>query len=336
MEDLLELLRALSEPVNPTRPRAPVEQSEQVSPIPADRLDRDVPWYVRAVLIDPDTATAIAELKATEADESPEEIEAGDAAAEPAEEEPETEEPAPEPVTEPLEPADASPEESTTGDPPLPRQRPAPEAEPVEPETAEAMDDVPAEPPEPPRIFQTGCPAVMTGAVEAEMLPPMTEGQCMIRSPLSVTALSVNGRMLPLSSPVTVGCEVATALPGWVADVENYFVARENTRVETLLTGTSYMCRNVNNAGEGRLSEHAFGNAVDIVGFALEDGRSVTLPEGWADPLSVEGRALRFAHDAACSRFMTTLGPEANALHRDHLHLDMGCHGERCEARLCE
>jgi hypothetical protein len=329
MEDLLELLRALSEPVNPTRPRAPVEQSEQVAPIPADRPDRDWPWFFRTMGIDPE-AEAAAEPDAgapVEAEEPPTE----DAA-------PDTVEPSPA-EEEPAEPPPPAPEESKSAEPenpPLPRERPDPEATPIEPETAEAMDDVPAEPPEPPRIFQTGCPAVMTGAVEAEMLPPMTEGQCMIRSPLSVTALSVNGRMLPLSSPVTVGCEVATALPGWVADVENYFVARENTRVETLLTGTSYMCRNVNNAGDGRLSEHAFGNAVDIVGFALEDGQSVTLPDGWADPLSVEGRALRFAHDAACSRFMTTLGPEANALHRDHLHLDMGCHGERCEARLCE
>jgi hypothetical protein len=317
----------LSEPVNPTRPRAPVEQSEQVAPIPADRPDRDWPWFFRTMGIDAESDVA--------AEEEPEATAAGTG-------ELPSEEPAPDPAAtppdeeEPDEPPPAAPEESEPAEPPLPRERPDPEAEPIEPEDAETMDEVPAEPPEPPRIFQTGCPAAMAGEVEAEMMPPIAEGQCTIRSPLSVTALSVNGRRLPLSSPVTVGCEVASALPGWVADVENYFVARENSRIETLLTGTSYMCRKVNNAGEGRLSEHAFGNAVDIVGFALEDGRSVTLPEGWADPLSVEGRALRFAHDAACSRFMTTLGPEANALHRDHLHLDMGCHGDRCEARLCE
>jgi hypothetical protein len=47
-------------------------------------------------------------------------------------------------------------------------------------------------------------------------------------------------------------------------------------------------------------------------------------------------RIIRFAHDAACTHFTTVLGPEANELHRDHLHIDLGCHGQRCVARLCE
>ncbi|MEI9900704.1 MAG: extensin family protein [Hyphomicrobium sp.] len=324
MEDLLELLRGLSEPVEPPPRAAP---TEQVAPVPADRRSRGWPELFEILDIttepqaeDPEDAVALPE-------EAPLAVEAPvTEAAEPAVVEPEA----------PAEPAAAEPvveAEPAVEEPPLPRERPAPE--PVEPETPDVAEEA-AAPDEPPRVFQTACPAVIAGAVEAEMLPPVSEGQCSIRSPLSVTAISVNGRMLPLSSPVTVGCEMATQLPGWAEEVEGYFVAREKTRLETLLTGTSYMCRNVNNADEGRLSEHAFGNAVDIVGFALEDGRSVTLPEGWSDPLSVEGRALRFAHGAACSRFMTTLGPEANALHHDHLHLDMGCHGERCEARLCE
>jgi hypothetical protein len=145
-----------------------------------------------------------------------------------------------------------------------------------------------------------------------------------------------NGRKVALSGPATLTCAMATALPGWVAEIDSYLRAKENTGIETVLVGTSYMCRNVNNASGGNLSFHAFANALDVTGFRLEDGRRVTLPGGWSDPLSMEGRALRFAHDAACARFTTTLGPEANALHRDHLHLDMGCHGSRCTARLCE
>lgn len=35
----------------------------------------------------------------------------------------------------------------------------------------------------------------------------------------------------------------------------------------------------------------------------------MSLPAGLQDPFSPEGRALRFAHEAACSLFMTTLGP---------------------------
>ncbi|HEX8580092.1 MAG TPA: extensin family protein, partial [Allosphingosinicella sp.] len=29
-------------------------------------------------------------------------------------------------------------------------------------------------------------------------------------------------------------------------------------------------------------------------------------------------------HQAGCRRFGVTLGPDANAFHRDHLHFDMG------------
>lgn len=244
---------------------------------------------------------------------------------------------------------------------PLPKPRPAEAAEPATPlpridprksETETPADEAkpPADPaehiepepetppaaPAPPRIYQSMCPAVIGGEVEAEIRPPISDGQCQAQSPLAVTGVLVNGRMVPLSGEAVTSCGMATALPGWVTEIDNYLFARENTRVAEVIVGTSYMCRNVNNASEGNLSFHAFAEAVDIVGFRLEDGRSVTVEGGWSNAASPEGRLLRFAHDAACARFSTTLGPEANALHKDHLHLDLGCHGVRCVARLCE
>ncbi|HEY9011089.1 MAG TPA: extensin family protein [Devosia sp.] len=245
--------------------------------------------------------------------------------------------------------------------PPLPKPRPAEAVEPAMPlprtdprkslpgtraktaapaaEPAEHIDpevDGPPAAPEPPRIYQSMCPAVIAGQVEAEMRPPISDGQCQAQSPLAVTGVLVNGRMVPLSGEVVTSCGMATALPGWVAEIDRYLFARENTRIAELVVGTSYMCRNVNNAEDGNLSFHSFAEAVDVVGFRLDDGRMVSVEGGWSDALSSEGRLLRFAHDAACARFSTTLGPEANALHKDHLHLDLGCHGARCEARLCE
>ena len=188
----------------------------------------------------------------------------------------------------------------------------------------------------PPRVYQAACPAVLAGLVEAEALPPIDEDGCGERSPLAVTGILVNGRMVPLSGTATVNCGMATVLPDWAAAIDSYLMARENTRIARILGGTSYMCRPRNNAAGADVSEHGFANALDVTGFELEDGRTIALPDGWADPLSAEGRLLRFAHDAGCARFTTTLGPEANALHRDHLHLDLGCHGKTCTARLCE
>ncbi|WP_375452304.1 extensin family protein [uncultured Devosia sp.] len=224
----------------------------------------------------------------------------------------------------------------------LPRERPEePEPEAVEP-PAVAVDSTPAapegttEPAEPGRIFQTACPAVLSGQVEAQALPPISEGQCQAQSPLSITGVLANGRMVPLSGAVTTDCGMASVLPDWVGQVDNYVRAHDDTTIASVTVGTGYMCRNVNNAAEGNLSFHAFADALDVVGFALEDGRSVTVEEGWTGTEAQGSRIVRFAHDAACGHFTTVLGPEANALHHDHLHLDLGCHGKSCTARLCQ
>jgi hypothetical protein len=203
-------------------------------------------------------------------------------------------------------------------------------------------DDKPAPaaetaPPKPPRIYQTACPAVIAGTVVAESLPPIADGgQCGAVSPLALSAVMVNGREVPVSGGVVTDCGIATVLPTWLGAVDGYLGAKENTGLKSVIVGTSYMCRPVNNAAGGNLSFHGLADALDVVGFELEDGRRVEVEKGWADALSSEGRLLRFAHDAACASFTTTLGPEANAEHHDHLHVDLGCHGKTCTARLCE
>ncbi len=212
---------------------------------------------------------------------------------------------------------------------PLPRRQTEPQ-QPVE----VIVPEIP--PPPPPRIYQAACPAVLAGQVEATMPEPVAEGACGERSPLSVTGVLVHGRMVPLSGAVIVNCGVASLLPMWAEAIDGYLMSREDTRLTRILVGTSYFCRNRNNALRGNVSEHGFANALDVVGFELEDGRTISLPDGWIDPASSAGRLLRFAHDSACSLFTTTLGPEANELHRDHLHVDLGCHGRNCTARLCE
>ncbi len=192
-------------------------------------------------------------------------------------------------------------------------------------------------PPKPPRDYQTACPAVIAGEVVAKSLPPIEDGgQCGAVSPLALSAVIVNGREVPVSGGVVTDCGIATALPKWLSAVDGYLGARENTGLKSVIVGTSYMCRPVNNAAGGNLSFHGLADALDVVGFELEDGRKVEVLSGWGDAQSSEGRLLRFAHDAACASFTTTLGPEANAEHRDHLHVDLGCHGKTCTARLCE
>lgn len=239
--------------------------------------------------------------------------------------------------TPPVPPA-ATPAPTEPLDIALPRARPDP-ARPAAPDVKALPDDPEpdaAAPAKPLRLYQSACPALLAGTLQGEMLPPISDGQCGARSPLLITGVLVNGRMMPLSGGVTTSCGVASALPAWIGAIDGYVFAKDNTRVAEVLMGTSYMCRNVNNASSGNLSFHAFAEALDVSGFKLEDGRTVLVETGWGDALSPEGRLLRFAHDAACAQFSTMLGPEANAEHADHLHLDMGCHGKTCTARLCQ
>ena len=55
----------------------------------------------------------------------------------------------------------------------------------------------------------------------------------------------------------------------------------------------------------------------------LADGRTVGVRSHWQSE-GPEGRFLREAHARACPYFRAALGPDYNAAHRDHFHLDRG------------
>lgn len=90
----------------------------------------------------------------------------------------------------------------------------------------------------------------------------------------------------------------------------------------------SYACRNVYNRDEGRRSEHARANALDIAGFALADGRRIEVETDWSQEKEADDNAaarfLTRAHEGACDFFRVTLGPGHNQAHANHFHLDMG------------
>jgi hypothetical protein len=89
----------------------------------------------------------------------------------------------------------------------------------------------------------------------------------------------------------------------------------------------SYSCRNV--SGTSRRSAHATGNAIDVSGFVLADGRRIDLKRDWDGGTRAEREFLRVVQSSACKRFGTVLGPEYNRAHEDHFHL------ERSSRRFC-
>ncbi len=70
------------------------------------------------------------------------------------------------------------------------------------------------------------------------------------------------------------------------------------------------------------ISEHAFGNALDIAAFTLADGRRITVKDGWRGEPEEQG-FLRDVQGAACDQFSTVLAPGSNVYHYDHIHVDL-------------
>lgn len=138
-------------------------------------------------------------------------------------------------------------------------------------------------------------------------------------------AVALTRSLHPYSAPVTARCGLAAALVLWERDVVAPAAARHLgqgvARIE--LAGPAYACRPIAGRSDGRMSEHAQANAVDIGGFTLEDGALLRVEQGW-NGAPAERAFLRAVRDGACETFKVVLSPDYNRAHRDHLHFDMG------------
>jgi hypothetical protein len=138
---------------------------------------------------------------------------------------------------------------------------------------------------------------------------------------VQLMALAGDGAPLSIANMGPVRCSVAKAFGDWARfGVDR--AAREilGSRIAQIETMGSYACRNV--AGSERRSAHARAEAIDVSGFVLADGRRIVLKRDWdgGDPATRE--FLRVVHRSACKRFGTVLGPQYNAAHEDHFHLE--------------
>lgn len=127
--------------------------------------------------------------------------------------------------------------------------------------------------------------------------------------------------------PATLSCPVAAALAMWV-NLEVQPAAGEHLGQDVvgITHFGSYACRNIRSGtglGSFRRSEHATADAIDIAGFRLRDGSTVSVLRDWK-AAGERSKFLRAVHRGACRYFRVVLGPEANALHRNHFHLDRG------------
>ncbi len=230
--------------------------------------------------------------------------------------------------------------------------------------------------------------------IEYTLAEPHERSPCVIAAPVRVT--KVGSDAVRLKPGVLIDCRLAVALVEWVDRVVQP-AAREvfGLPVKEIVSASGYVCRPRNNQTGAKLSEHAFGKAIDISGFEIGGGRMVTVAADWNEPASAMAAAtvgkspetrkhksgptkqvvragaplgpaapdasksqqkrpsplpsegapsegaiaakpsqfLKTVHKGACGLFSTVLGPEADAFHRDHFHLDLS---GRSSAAICE
>jgi hypothetical protein len=151
-------------------------------------------------------------------------------------------------------------------------------------------------------------------------------GICGLTHPFKVSGL-VNGTV-SVEGPVTIDCSMVPALEDWLAQVvQPAAQAHFGVPVVGLTAFGAYSCRSVDNIAGAQLSEHSFGNAIDISGFKLADGRTIVIVQDWKKTDTQESAFLHEAHAGACRHFTTVLGPGADVFHYNHFHLDLAMHG---------
>ncbi|MGQ7791172.1 extensin-like domain-containing protein [Faunimonas sp. B44] len=174
--------------------------------------------------------------------------------------------------------------------------------------------------------------------VAFEPLPAIDDGpDCRIPAPISVSELDAG---LKLEPAATLSCPAAEALATWAKEVV-VPAAREafGTEPSEIVQASSYVCRTQNGEPGAKMSEHAAGNAVDILAIAVEGHGTI----GLADPGAVvsdsaEGEAIAGfrarIRSQACAFFATVLGPGSDEAHATHLHLDI--REREAGARICQ
>jgi hypothetical protein len=133
------------------------------------------------------------------------------------------------------------------------------------------------------------------------------------------------GGIMPvnLTPAATLACPLVSALDRWVSEgVQPAALHWFSAPVVEIKQISAYSCRSMVGAGTSHISEHAFGNALDVAGFILADGRKITVQDGWHGTPEEQG----FLHDVqlyACETFSTVLSPGYNVEHYNHIHVDL-------------
>lgn len=130
---------------------------------------------------------------------------------------------------------------------------------------------------------------------------------------------------IKLSPEATFRCETALQLAHMTRETiipAARIALADKGELKAIQQASAYVCRNRNSAASGKISEHAYGNAIDIAGLEFDKG-SVPMVIAAQDDATLPAAFQRSLNAAACLYFTTVLSPGSDDAHKDHLHLDV-------------
>jgi len=212
--------------------------------------------------------------------------------------------------------------------PPLPPPRPDRPTPPVDQDPKAPVDEGAKEDTAASEAAKACIERLTRMGLRFERRTPVRENACKIDNPVSVSGLTNGVAVSPAS---LMECSFAENLARWISDV---VVPRASEHLQStpikLLIGTSYQCRDQRSGS--KLSEHAFGNGVDVMGFEFDKHAPLAIKlQADGSPEAMFQSAVR---KETCSVFTTVLGPGSDADHGDHFHLDM--RKRKADYRICQ
>ncbi|AHF78062.1 Extensin family protein [Sodalis praecaptivus] len=167
------------------------------------------------------------------------------------------------------------------------------------------------------------CMALLTQAQAAGRITfrqqRSSEGDCPLDNPVRVTRFGP----VALSASFLASCPLAlssTMFVGQAAAPEaQTLLGKRLVRIDHV---GSFACRNIYHRAEGRRSEHASADALDVAAFRFSDGSRLTIGGDYRRQ-NDGGQYLRTLFSASCAYYGNALGPDYNAAHASHFHLGM-------------
>ncbi len=167
--------------------------------------------------------------------------------------------------------------------------------------------------------------------VDAKPVDPIGgPGGCGVAAPIRVSSFGA----VQVKPPATLNCTMAAAVYNWLTDVvQPEARKRFKQPVVSIRQISAYFCRKRRTNLSVRISEHSFGNALDIANFELASGAKISVLGDWSNGVGAffgmdkQAAFLTNVHGGACKRFSTVLGPLADKAHANHFHIDLGRSG---------